>query len=48
MKCTYCLKELRPGTGTMFVHKTGKLSYFCTSKCYKDAIITKKKRKVKA
>ncbi|HVC58548.1 MAG TPA: hypothetical protein VND15_03685 [Candidatus Acidoferrales bacterium] len=43
MKCTYCLKELRKGTGTMFVHTTGTINYFCSNRCYKTQIFTKRK-----
>ena len=47
MKCSYCSEDLRTGTRTMFVHKNGKISYFCSNKCYRDAIITKRKHKAK-
>ena len=43
MKCSYCSKEVRKGTGTMFVHKTGAISYFCSGRCYKNSIILQRK-----
>jgi large subunit ribosomal protein L24e len=43
MKCSYCSTELRSGSGIMYVHKTGNLSYFCSSRCYKNGIILKRK-----
>jgi len=36
VKCTFCGRELEPGTGTMFVTKEGKLLYFTDSKCEKN------------
>ena len=27
----------------MFVHKTGKLSYYCSSKCYRNDYVVKRK-----
>jgi large subunit ribosomal protein L24e len=43
MKCTYCTREIPKGTGTMYVHKIGTLNYFCSGRCYKNAIILKRK-----
>jgi len=36
MKCSFCNKEIAPGTGKIFIKKTGKLFYFCSSKCDKN------------
>jgi len=36
MKCTFCKKEIEPGTGKMYVTKDGKRSMYCTSKCEKN------------
>lgn len=48
MKCTFCEKEFPIGTGKMYIKKDGKKSYFCSSKCEKNALTLKrKKRKVK-
>jgi len=34
--CTFCKKEIEKGTGKMFVENTGKISWFCSSKCDKN------------
>ena len=31
--CSYCGKQLEPGTGKLFVRKDGAVFYFCSSKC---------------
>ena len=36
--CTFCGKEVEPGTGRMFVKKDGVTYQFCTSKCFKNMI----------
>jgi large subunit ribosomal protein L24e len=33
--CSFCKKEITPGTGKMFVYKEGKILHFCSSKCEK-------------
>jgi large subunit ribosomal protein L24e len=43
MKCSYCSSEVKTGTGTMYVYKTGTINYFCSSKCYKNAILVGRK-----
>lgn len=49
MKCTYCNEEVRKGQGTVYVYKTGNMSYFCSNRCYKYGIVIGRnvKRKVK-
>ncbi|HLC98147.1 MAG TPA: 50S ribosomal protein L24e [Candidatus Nanoarchaeia archaeon] len=42
-RCAFCGTELRPGTGTMFIYATGKVSYFCSSKCRKNTLKLKRK-----
>lgn len=32
-KCSFCKKELKPGTGQMFVKKDGTAHFFCSKKC---------------
>jgi len=47
-KCSFCGKEITPGTGKMFVFKSGKFNWFCSNKCEKNAIKLKRKpRKIK-
>ncbi len=36
--CSFCGKEIEPGTGMMYVTKDGRVYYFCSSKCYKNMI----------
>lgn len=48
MKCSFCDENIQVGTGKMYVKKDGTKSYFCSSKCKKNALVLKrKKRKVK-
>ena len=35
-KCSFCGEVLRKGTGKMFVHTDGRISYFCSSKCERN------------
>lgn len=35
-KCTFCDSEIEPGTGMMYVKKSGSIFYFCSSKCRKN------------
>ncbi len=37
-KCSFCKKNLVPGTGKMFITNTGKIYYFCSSKCEKNML----------
>ncbi|MET1101392.1 MAG: 50S ribosomal protein L24e [Pyrodictiaceae archaeon] len=34
-RCTYCGKEIEPGTGMMYVKNDGAILWFCSSKCFK-------------
>lgn len=43
MKCSYCSSDIKKGTGIMYVYKTGAINYFCSSKCYKNAVLVKRK-----
>lgn len=48
MKCNYCSKEIKKGTGTMYVTKTGAISYFCSNRCYQFGVVMRRKpRKTK-
>ncbi len=40
--CSFCGKEIEPGTGRMYVRKDGSVLYFCSSKCYKNMIELKR------
>jgi large subunit ribosomal protein L24e len=38
MKCSFCAKDVEPGTGMAIVQKTGKMLHFCSSKCRKNML----------
>ncbi|MCD6474208.1 MAG: 50S ribosomal protein L24e [Thermoplasmata archaeon] len=38
VKCSFCGKEIEPGTGMMYVKKDGSILYFCSSKCRKNML----------
>ncbi|MBI2133817.1 50S ribosomal protein L24e [Candidatus Woesearchaeota archaeon] len=38
MRCSFCGEEMEKGTGKMYVRKTGKIFYFCSSKCEKSLV----------
>ena len=42
MRCTFCKTEMEKGTGKMFVWNSGKLDYFCSSKCEKNRLKLKR------
>ena len=41
-KCGYCGNEIKPGTGKIFVFKTGKTINFCSNKCEKNLLKLKR------
>jgi len=38
MKCSFCGKNIMPGTGKIYVKKTGKRYFFCSKKCEKNLL----------
>jgi len=36
VNCSYCNRPIPRGTGKIFVRKTGKVIYLCSSKCDKN------------
>lgn len=40
--CSFCGKEIEPGTGKMYVRKDGTVLMFCTNKCSKNMIEMKR------
>jgi large subunit ribosomal protein L24e len=38
MRCSFCGTNIVPGTGKIYVKKSGKLFYFCSSKCEKNLL----------
>ncbi|WP_336337981.1 50S ribosomal protein L24e [Haloarcula brevis] len=43
-ECDYCGADIEPGTGTMFVHKDGATTHFCSSKCENNADLGREAR----
>jgi large subunit ribosomal protein L24e len=43
MKCSRCGAEIGKGSGTMYVFRTGDIRYFCSSRCFRNDIITKRR-----
>jgi large subunit ribosomal protein L24e len=43
VRCSFCGKEIKPGTGIMYVRTDGTIEWFCSRKCYKNKIILKRK-----
>jgi large subunit ribosomal protein L24e len=35
-KCSFCDKEIEPGSGKIYAKKDGTVYYFCSSKCEKN------------
>jgi len=47
-KCSFCGKEIPEGKGVMYVKIDGKIKWFCSSKCEKNALKLKRNpRKVR-
>ncbi len=44
-RCSFCGKEIKPGTGMMFVKNDGTVLRFCSSKCWKNALKLKRNPK---
>jgi len=40
--CNFCGKEIAKGTGKMYVFVSGKVLYFCSSKCEKNMLKLKR------
>ncbi len=36
--CEFCGKEIEPGTGLMYVKLDGSIHWYCSSKCFKNAV----------
>ncbi len=41
-KCSFCGKEIAPGTGIVYVKKDGTIYRFCSRKCERFMIIQKR------
>jgi len=40
--CAFCGKEVKPGTGRMYVKNDGTVLFFCSSKCRKNMLILRR------
>ena len=48
VKCVFCGREEEPFRGINFISNDGNVSYFCSSKCKKNALkLGRDKRKIK-
>jgi len=45
--CSFCGKEIEPGTGLMYVKNDGTILRFCSSKCFKSYKMRRDSRKLK-
>ncbi len=36
VKCTFCGRAIKEGTGKMFVYASGKIDHYCSNKCEKN------------
>lgn len=41
-KCSFCKEDIEKGTGKIFVRRTGKIDWFCSSKCEKNSLKLKR------
>ncbi len=44
--CAFCGKEILPGTGLLYVHRSGKTSWFCSRKC-RNLALEKRRKSIK-
>lgn len=45
MECNFCGRDITEGTGIMYVTTIGKISYFCSRKCKRNAELKRKPRR---
>ncbi|MFY9717994.1 MAG: 50S ribosomal protein L24e, partial [Thermoplasmata archaeon] len=38
-QCSFCAREIEPGTGMMFIKRDGTVFHFCSSSCRKQQLI---------
>lgn len=43
MKCSFCKKQIKPGTGKIFARNDGRIFYFDRQKCEKNMFKLKRK-----
>jgi len=47
MKCSFCKRPIKPGTGKMLVKNSGEILYWCSSKCEKNFMMGRNPKKLK-
>lgn len=47
MKCSFCSRVIKSGTGKMFVKNDGTIYYWCSKKCEKNFLMRRDPRKLK-
>jgi large subunit ribosomal protein L24e len=47
MKCSFCSKEIKSGTGKQLIRDDARVLYFCGSKCEKNMEMGRKGRTTK-
>ncbi len=40
--CSFCGKDIEPGTGKMYVKRDGTIYNFCANKCKKNMVVLKR------
>lgn len=35
-QCTFCARDIEPGTGSMFIKMDGGVNFYCSNKCRKN------------
>lgn len=43
MKCSYCSSDIKPGTGMTYVYNSGTIRYYCSSRCYRNDVVLKRR-----
>jgi large subunit ribosomal protein L24e len=46
-KCSYCGREIEPGTGIIYALNNGTILYFCSRKCIKNWEMKRDNKKLK-
>lgn len=47
MKCSFCKRPIKSGSGKMFVRNSGEILYWCSSKCEKNYMMGRNPKKLK-
>jgi len=47
MKCSFCGKDIKLGSGKLFVKTDGTATYWCSSKCEKNYLMGRNPKRIK-